>query len=340
MAETLFAFDKNNYQTCQERYRGDNNQEYYLGDYSIEAGSVIDVRADKKSVGACSVINLYSRTRLNFKRSWYHIRQDATDVIVLWFVKRGSLRITHANGASVADAGDFAITRSMTPFSIECLPNEEPAHEVLHVLVPAHLFRTYIPNDVVSGFTAQASGKLFTIVEQLLGEILVDGGELSSNAQQVLLNSALAVLSDALKGSENLTRERQSIADQRLEEVLRYIEIHLSDTKLSTAMVADACGISPRYLSSLLKQKGTSFSEHIWDQRLKIASRWLASTKPNEISIAEVAFRVGFKSPAHFSRMFKRVYNKGPREYRAECLETITDQHPKLFAGNGASTLQ
>jgi AraC-like DNA-binding protein len=28
---------------------------------------------------------------------------------------------------------------------------------------------------------------------------------------------------------------------------------------------------------------------------------------------------VGFKSPAHFSRMFKRVFNKGPREFRAAC---------------------
>jgi len=340
MAETLFSFDKNNYQDCQERYRGDNKQEYYLGDYTIEAGSVIDVRADKKSVGSCSIINLYSKTRLTFNRSWYHIRQDATDVVVLWFVKSGALRIANSTGTAVANAGDFAITKSMTPFTIDCLVGSDSHHEVLHVLIPAHVFRQYIPHEVVCGFTAKASGRIYSIAENILTEILEDNGELSDVAQQILLNSALSVISDTIKDCDNLTKERQSIADQRLQDVLRYIEIHLSDPKLSTSMVADACGISPRYLSSLLKQKGTSFSEHIWEQRLKIASRWLASTKPNEISIAEVAFRVGFKSPAHFSRMFKRVYQKGPREYRSDCLAKVAQTHQDVFAANNSSTLQ
>ncbi len=58
MTETLFAFDKGNYQECQTAYRGEKNQEYYLGDYTIEAGSVIDVRAEKKAVGSCSIIRL------------------------------------------------------------------------------------------------------------------------------------------------------------------------------------------------------------------------------------------------------------------------------------------
>ncbi len=93
MTETLFAFDERNYLECQSAYRGDRNQEYYLGDYTIKAGSSIDVRADKKAVGSCSIIRLRSETALSFQRSWSHIREDATDVTVLWFVKRGRLSI-------------------------------------------------------------------------------------------------------------------------------------------------------------------------------------------------------------------------------------------------------
>ena len=107
MTETLFAFDNRNYQECQKAFRGDRNQEYYLGDYSIEAGSVVDVRAERKGVGSCSIIRLRSRTRLFFRRAWCHIREDATDVTVLWFVKRGSLALTHQRGYSIAKAGDF-----------------------------------------------------------------------------------------------------------------------------------------------------------------------------------------------------------------------------------------
>lgn len=90
MTETLFALNQHNYRNCQSCFRGNNNREYYLGDFSIEAGSGIEVRADKKAAGGCSIIRLQSNTRLFFRRSWSHIREDSTDVTVLWFVKRES----------------------------------------------------------------------------------------------------------------------------------------------------------------------------------------------------------------------------------------------------------
>lgn len=318
MAETLFAFDKHNYTECQSAYRGSNNQEYYLGEYTIEAGSVIDVRADRKAVGSCSVIRLSSKTRLKFNRSWQHIRKDATDVVVLWFVKRGSLTISHAGGYSVARAGDFAISKSMTPFSIECEPDDNALHEVLHVLVPAHLFRRFITSEVATGFSVKAQGRLFAIAENIIGHLLEDNGEIPEQTAVGLLDGALATLAEAIRDCDHLVPQRRSIADQRLHEVLRYVENHLSDSTLSTATVAEACGISSRYMSLLLKQNGLSFKDLVWDKRLKIAKRWLSTTQASEISIAEIAFRVGFKSPAHFSRMFKRVYHLGPRDFRLE----------------------
>ena len=107
MAETLFAFDESNYRDCQNRFRGDRNQEYYVGDLTIEDGSIIDIRADRKAVGPVSIIRLTSRTRHSFRRTWAHIRQDATDVTVMWFVKRGRLCVSNQNGSSVAKAGEI-----------------------------------------------------------------------------------------------------------------------------------------------------------------------------------------------------------------------------------------
>lgn len=344
MTETLFVFDKRNYQDCQKGYRGEKNQEYYLGDYTIEAGSIIDVRADRKGVGSYSIIRLRSRTKLKFTRSWTHIREDATDVAVLWFVRRGRLSISHQNGHCVANSGDFAITKSMSPFTIECLTDEDSLHEVFHVIVPTHIFRRYVPQEIRAGFAVSGNGREFSVAEHILTDVFEDSDELAEHIEQLLVESALSVLADAIKDREECNHIRQSLPDKRLQDVLRYIDIHLSDPSLSTAMVADACGISPRYLSFLLKQNGTPFSELVWDKRMKIASNWLTSSSPNEISIAEIAFRVGFKSPAHFSRMFKRVFNKGPREYRAACQGHVKGELPESsqeFLSIGSSgTLQ
>ena len=69
----------------------------------------------------------------------------------------------------------------------------------------------------------------------------------------------------------------RSVSDKRLQDVLTFIEVHLSDSKLSIATVAKGCGISPRYLSFLLKLHGTPFSTLVWEKRLKMASGWLSS---------------------------------------------------------------
>lgn len=341
MMKTLFAFDERNYQDCQNAFRGDRNQEYYLGDYSIEAGSTIDVRADKKAVGSCSIIHLKAKSRQFFRRSWSHIREDATDVVVLWFVKRGSLCVSHQCGHSIAKAGDFMITKSMSPFTIDCHTDAESIHEVFHLVVPAHIFRRFLPLEVNVGFTMPAEGREFQIAERILKDVFDGSGELAEHIEQLLLDSALSVLADGIKRCENYAQARQSLAEKRFQDVLKFIDVHLSDPKLNAAMVADACGISSRYLSHLFKQSGTPFSTLIWERRLKIANQWLASTQPGDISIAEIAFRVGFKSPAHFSRLFKRVFKKGPREYRSSSNPKVDMAHPhqEFFTG-GSSSLQ
>ena len=320
MTTKLFAFDERNYRDCQLTFRGDRNQEYYLGEYAIEAGSTVDVRADKKAIGSCSLIHLRAKSRQFFRRSWSHIREDATDVVVLWFIKRGSMSIAHQCGRSVAQAGDFMVTNSMSPFTVECHTDAESVHEVFHLVAPAHLFRRFLPAEVNTGFTTTAKTREFRIAERILADLFECSGELTTYVEQLLVDSALNVIADAIRHCESYTQARQSLADKRFREVLRFIDLHISDAKLSATMVAQGCGISPRYLSRLFQQSGTSFSALMWEHRLKIASQWLASTKPGEIPIAEIARRAGFKSPAHFSRSFKRVYKKGPREFRAAVL--------------------
>lgn len=314
--EPLFAFDRRNYQDCQNAYRGPRNREYYSGDYSIEPGTVIDVRADRKAVGACSIIRLRSRTKLYFRRTWSHIREDGTDVAVLWFVKHGQLLVSHQAGESIGKVGDFVITKSVTPFSIECRPGDDGLHEVLHAIVPTHVLRRVLTGDVRTGFCVPAGGRKFGIAEKILTDLFEDSGEIQDTLAQMLMDTSLSVVGEAIKDHEDCLPQRQSLSDKRLHDVLRFIETHLSDPKLSIATTAKGCGISPRYLSLLLKLHGTPFSELVWDKRLQMAGQWLASSKPGEASIGEIAYRVGFKSAAHFSRMFKRQFKVSPRQYR------------------------
>jgi AraC-like DNA-binding protein len=319
MRETLFAFDQRNYLECQNAYRGARQQEYYRGDYSIDVAPVIEVRADRRVVGSASIIRLRSRSRLSFTRSWTHIQEDATDVAVLWFVKRGRLCISSPGGDCVASSGDLAVTRSMTPFTVECQTDDDGQHEVLHVVLPSHELRRFVPQDVRTGYCIPLQTRGLQIAGRLLQDLFDDPGEVPDALAGMLFDNALLLLADALKRRGDAAVVRPSLYERRLGDVLRYIDIHLSDSKLSIAAVAKGCGISSRYLSFLLKVHGTPFSTLVWDKRLHVAREWLAA-RPGQAAISEVAYKVGFKSAAHFSRMFKRAFGLSPRQHRASAL--------------------
>lgn len=318
MAETLFSCDKRNYRECQHLFRGAREQEYYTGDFWIEDASNVDVRSERKAIGAISIIRQRSATNLFFRRSRQHIREDATDLSILWFVKHGELAFSNQCGNKLARPGDFVITRSMSPFFIECRTGSDGMNEVLHITVPTHILRSHIHQDFSTGLFMPVERAELAIAENILTDVFEDDGSLGEESARLLVETAFGLIGNAVRMTEEVQPVRQSIADRRLEEVLRFIEVHLSDPQLSTAMVAKGCGISPRYLSFLLRLRETSFSELVWEQRLTKAKDWLASSDPRDISISEIAYGVGFKSPAHFSRMFKRVFGANPREYRGE----------------------
>lgn len=335
--ETLFVFDKRNYQDCQKAFRGPANREYYLGEFSIESGSAVEVRAERRAVGSASIIRLRSRGRQLFRRSWSHIREDGTDVAILCFVKRGWVNVSHPQGETLAKAGDFVVTRSMTPFAVESGPGSEGLVELLHLTVPMHMLRRVLCDDVRTGFCMPAKGRKFAIAERILAELFEDADELQEPMSQLLVDTALTVLSEAIKGDASYKPQREKLPDRRLNDVLRYIDTHLSDSKLSVVAVAQGCGISPRYLSLLLKQHGTTFSALVWDKRLKAAGQWLSTSKNGDACISEVAYRSGFKSPAHFSRMFKREFKLSPRQYRLAAESAANEPSRALVVDGGES---
>lgn len=77
---------------------------------------------------------------------------------------------------------------------------------------------------------------------------------------------------------------------------------------------ARACNLTGSYFSRLFKaQMGMGFSAYVQMHRLNLAARrLLESDEP----IAQVAYAVGFSSPAYFSTSFFDRFGVAPREYR------------------------
>lgn len=88
-------------------------------------------------------------------------------------------------------------------------------------------------------------------------------------------------------------------------------------------MLADAVSLSYSHLSRLLKKEcGKSFTQLVASLRMKRASKLLLRGVP----VLETAERTGFKSSAHFCRVFKKYYGCTPGEWVRQSVESGADQ--------------
>ena len=82
----------------------------------------------------------------------------------------------------------------------------------------------------------------------------------------------------------------------------------------SVAYFAEKANLSPNYFGDLIrKETGSTPRDFISLFIVNEAKRYLIETDKD---ISEIAYRLGFEYPAHFTRMFKRAVGMAPREYR------------------------
>lgn len=169
--------------------------------------------------------------------------------------------------------------------------------------------RERIPVSTVLN-TTQGLGRIAT---EFCVSLATEGSRLDGNIRVGLGSQLMDMLAFALQTSEgDMPATESSVKLARLRSVQHWMEAHIADPTLTLERVADANGISLRYLHVLFEGTEMSASEWIWNRRLQLAYDSLARGEGN--SITAVAFDNGFNSSAHFSTMFRRKYGVSPRD--------------------------
>jgi len=107
---------------------------------------------------------------------------------------------------------------------------------------------------------------------------------------------------DDLQHTDELIVEVQLAMQRRLQSPLRMVEL------------AREFGLSPRSFDRRFREAtGKSPLAYLQQQRIKVAKDLLTSTN---LSIGEIAYRVGYADYGHFARLFERALTVGPGEYR------------------------
>ncbi|MDM1362646.1 helix-turn-helix domain-containing protein [Myroides marinus] len=79
--------------------------------------------------------------------------------------------------------------------------------------------------------------------------------------------------------------------------------------------IANRLNLSPQYLSDMLRSlTGQGAKQHINDKLIDKAKEYLSNSK---LSVAEIAYQLGFEYPQSFNKLFKKKTNMSPLEFRA-----------------------
>lgn len=296
-------------------------REFYDGELDVDDAENIDVTFQKALDHPIALMRISSSTGISYRRNLTHIRRNKIGVRVIWFVRHGSLKLVRSSETCLVEAGECAILDSNAPFHARAMVDENHLFEAVQAVVPAHLFLTHLPSamELASSFAVSRGDR--HVITRLLDLLFDEGDYLARPVAEHLVDAFLETLSDYIRDLDVGPTHRMSVVDKRLADIQGYITRNLTDPELSYDEVAQKCGISPRYLCHVLKAKNTSFSHLLWSQRLPRARDWLASEPLRDYPIHEIAYMAGFKSAAHFSRMFKSAYGVTPKEYRSMHLE-------------------
>jgi AraC-like DNA-binding protein len=252
---------------------------------------------------------------ITYARRARHLRKDPEEHFLITVPERSGIRFLQ-DGMDVACCpGGFVVERSHLPYEFS-----DPDANALWVLrVPVSLMRQRlsIPDRFASlSFDcAKGAGRLFVDMLRLVPETVE---AIHPSGREVLGRQLIDLLALTFDNDARILESRQaSVKQAHLQRIERYLRQNLTSSRLSPQTVADACGLSVRYLHQLFQEKGLSLGQWVREQRLLHCDEALRDPRSRR-TIAEIAHFWGFGDQAQFSRHYKARFGQSPSDTRQQ----------------------
>lgn len=152
---------------------------------------------------------------------------------------------------------------------------------------------------------------------QKIAEELV---HIDRHTQEIVLSQIELLLSYSKRFYERQFFVRKAVNHDLLTKMENLLNAHFEDlaplkNELPTVeYLADQLHLSPHYLSDMLRSlTGQSAQQHIHEKLIEKAKQYLSTTN---LSVAEIAYQLGFEYAQSFNKLFKKKMNVSPLEFR------------------------
>ncbi|RZJ51906.1 MAG: helix-turn-helix domain-containing protein [Flavobacterium sp.] len=222
---------------------------------------------------------------------------------------------------------DFEIIEFTAPSLLFVFPEE--VHHIIAVTDPKgwminfdpslvnNQVLTVLENKIKNPFLFQEQSPFFQQLRILMDLIeKVQSENINSYIQKSihsLLNALLSLIAGELVSNISLDKSKENRSTIIKENFIKLAKEHYKTWK-QPAQYASALSISVAHLNDTVKSlTGTPVSTHIQEISIKEAKRLLYFT---DNSVKEIAYQVGYDEPVYFGKLFKKVTNLTPLQFR------------------------
>ena len=172
---------------------------------------------------------------------------------------------------------------------------------IIQILATAHRCVSVLPDG-------NAAAELFTSNNSFMSRLSFDFNEQYKNE----------LVSLCLDARDIISRSQRHESEALCDHALQIINEEYMNEDLSLTDASDKLGVSPNYLSALIKKKKSkNFVALVTERRMKAASDLLLCTS---MKIFEISQKCGYSDQHYFSYCFKKYYGVSPNKYREERL--------------------
>ncbi|WP_158903543.1 helix-turn-helix domain-containing protein [Burkholderia sp. L27(2015)] len=243
------------------------------------------------------------------------IRSESDAKIKVTMPLTGTIQVRQDRREALIRPGEFYVNDPARPY-------EEQFSENMTYL-SVHVPKNSIPSRL--GGLEHSTGLKFgadlpssKIARDFLVSLSTVWEEISEASESHLGSIALDLIMAAISERSNRNApQTDTYQSAQFHRAKGLIDGRLQDPTLSLSQIAAELGVSTRYISYLLHQRGMSYRNYVLAQRLLRAKNDLSDPRLANRAITTIAYSWGFSDSAHFSRTFKAAHGISPREYRA-----------------------
>nr|WP_243429203.1 helix-turn-helix domain-containing protein [Defluviitalea raffinosedens] len=198
---------------------------------------------------------------------------------------------------------------------IQYFADSEDPWEYIWVTFDGTVASNYFSYAGLSDSNPVITSAIPTKVYLPLVQKILDANELTYANEIKRVGYLFEILGILIEAQSALNRNKNQYdysSDAYIDYAMQYISLNYDHIKVSD--IAKYIGINRSYLTHIFKKNlNISPQKYLLNYRLKKAAELIRTTN---MSIQDIAVKVGYENPLTFSKMFKQVYGVSPKHYR------------------------